>query len=174
MEWVWGMISCTQWQLQPTQRSSDAPVAALPPCMRELSLNPHGRAVPRRSCCLLNARAGTDQGAQLWNAAVSKNCTSHQAGSQGKCIASAFSGVPHRIHWGASPIPFPWKVCCSLGWGESFCSRSFSKALPPSPRLVTTIGVFYSSFLQSSWSAAKQIAMTQIITTTEWELTLTS
>lgn len=129
------------------------------------------RLEPLPPACTLRNRSGSS--------AVKHSCK-QKAGdllsleAHGKCITRAFSGVPQKIHWGPSPIPF-LERCAALWGGEGVpAAEAAARPCPPLHGLSLEIDIFYSKFLQSSWSAAKQITMTQFITTTEWELTLTS
>lgn len=137
-------------------------------------LKPQVRAVPSWSCCPSARPEQTREfphGIQLCEQGAGDLICWE---AQGKCITRAFSGVPHKRH--GHPLPSPFPGTCAALWGGKGVPAAEASARPclPLHSLSLQIDIFYSNFLQSSWSAAKQIAMTQFITTTEWELTLTS
>lgn len=137
-------------------------------------LKPQVRAVPSWSCCPSAHPEQTREfphGIQLCEQGAGDLICWE---AQGKCITRAFSGVPHKRH--GHPLPSPFPGTCAALWGGKGVPAAEASARPclPLHSLSLQIDIFYSNFLQSSWSAAKQIAMTQFITTTEWELTLTS
>lgn len=95
-------------------------------------LNPHVRAVPSRSRCLLSAHSGTDQGAQLLNTAVSKELWTW---SGWKLKANTPQMLSHEvlIRYIGDPLPSLFS-----GVGREFLQQKFQQTLPPSPQLVTT------------------------------------